>query len=82
MIVLQSKKVLPGLGLFYHCQGEARATEALLTRKSLPKEEGEIFDDMLDPNSHYRLDSSQVLCKLNEVLRMKEEMKLLREKEK
>ena len=82
MIVLQSKKVLPGLGLVYRCQGEARATEALLTRKSLPKEEGEIFDDMVDPNSHYRLDSSQVLCKLNEVLRMKEEMKLLREKEK
>ena len=82
MIVLQSKRILPGLGLFYHCQGEVRATEALLTRKSLPKEEGEIFDGMLDPNSHYRLDSSQVLCKLNEVLRMKEEMKLLREKEK
>ena len=37
---------------------------------------------MLDPNSHYRLDSSQVLCKLNEVLRMSEEMKLLREEEK
>ena len=58
------------------------ATEVLLTRKSLPKEEGEIFDNMLDPNSHYRLDSSQVLCKLNEVLRMREEMKLLRQAEK
>ena len=67
MIALRSKRILPGLGLFYHCQGEARATETFLTRKRLPKEEGEIFYNMLDPNSHYRLDSSQVLCKLNEV---------------
>ena len=54
VIVLQSKRILPGLGLFCHCQSEARATEALLTRKSLPKEE----------------------------LRMREEMKILRENEK
>ena len=33
MIVLQSKKVLPGLSLFYHYQGEARATEVLWREK-------------------------------------------------
>ena len=79
-IVLQSNNIFPGLGLFYHQGVEAKATEVLLTTKSLIKEEGDIFDNMLTPNYRDRLDSSQVLCKLNEVVRRRKEEKMRKDR--
>ena len=65
-----------GLGNFYHCRKFApTATDALVTTKTLKKEEKDIFNKMLSSSYRVRPDSSQVLAELQEVVRIREEEK-------
>ena len=73
--ILKEKQNFPGLGLFYHCSGVRMATDALVTTKTLNKEEKDVFNKMLYSKYQIRPDASQVLAELKEVVSRREEEK-------